>query len=53
MCITVLTVLRILFCYVEIPPLEYWKELAEQRRLALVETLDENEQVYQCVKLFN
>lgn len=33
-------------CTEEIPPLEYWKELAEQRRLALVETLDENEQLY-------
>lgn len=33
--------------YLGDPPLEYWQELAEQRRTALAETLQENEQV--CV----
>ena len=28
------------------PPVEYWKSLAEQRRLALAETLKENEELY-------
>ena len=29
----------------EVPPVEYWQVLAEQRRLALAETLKENEEV--------
>ncbi|VDD77737.1 unnamed protein product [Mesocestoides corti] len=35
--------LEMLCC--EEPPVEYWKELAESRRLALVESLAENEEV--------
>ncbi|THD28594.1 hypothetical protein D915_000567 [Fasciola hepatica] len=36
--------LKALLCN-ENPPEKYWEELAEQRRLALKETLDENQQV--------
>ena len=32
------------------PPEEYWRVLAEQRRLALVETLEENEQLHDEVE---
>ena len=31
--------------FVEDPPIEYWRILAEQRRVALVEALNENEEV--------
>ncbi len=34
------------FSHTEEPPLEYWKVLAEQRRLALSETLKENEDLH-------
>ncbi|CAI7994572.1 Geminin [Geodia barretti] len=33
-------------CTSEEPPLEYWKVLAEQRRQALAETLQENEELH-------
>ena len=33
-------------CTQEEPPVEYWQEMAEQRRLALAQTLQENEQLY-------
>lgn len=34
----------------ETPPKEYWRVLAEQRRLALSETLQENEQLHDEVE---
>ena len=34
----------------ETPPTEYWRVLAEQRRLALAETLEENEQLHNQVE---
>ena len=38
-------------CFVvENPPEEYWRVLAEQRRLALAETLEENEQLHDQVE---
>lgn len=36
--------------YSETPPAEYWQVLAEQRRLALAETLEENEQLHDQVE---
>ncbi len=39
----------ICFYYAEEPPPEYWKILAESRRLALAETLKENEELYTMV----
>ena len=35
----------LLFICTEVPPVEYWQALAEQRRVALAETLKENEEV--------
>jgi len=35
----------------ENPPEEYWKVLAEQRRIALEESLQENEELYETVDL--
>jgi len=32
-------------CFVEVAPPEYWKQLAEQRRVALEETLKENKRL--------
>ena len=37
-------------CLSENPPEEYWRVLAEQRRLALAETLEENEQLHDHVE---
>lgn len=37
----------IYFIFLETPPIEYWQKLAEQRRIALLEALTENEQVRQ------
>ena len=31
--------------YTEVPPMEYWRVLAEKRKDALAETLKENEEV--------
>ena len=36
--------------FAEAPPEEYWHVLAEQRRLALSETLEENEQLHEQVE---
>ena len=45
-----LTTCAILYTYMyfplEKPPIEYWQVLAEQRRLALADTLQENEEVH-------
>uniref|UniRef100_A0A915EYG4 Geminin n=1 Tax=Echinococcus canadensis TaxID=519352 RepID=A0A915EYG4_9CEST len=35
----------------ETPPIEYWMDLAEQRREALVETLDENKELCELVEV--
>ena len=34
--------------HIEKPPIEYWQVLAEQRRQALADTLQENEEVKFC-----
>lgn len=34
-----------IFTVTDVAPLEYWKQLAEERRLALEETLKENERL--------
>lgn len=39
--------------YLENPPEDYWKDLAEQRRIALSETLDENKQLCDLVEMLN
>lgn len=36
----------------EEPPLEYWKVLAEKRRVALLDTLRENEQVLKLIHVY-
>ena len=42
-----LSTFKILLCAdTETPPVEYWQVLAEQRRQALADTLEENEEVY-------
>lgn len=38
------------FFVLENPPEEYWRVLAERRRLALAETLEENEQLHDQVE---
>ncbi|XP_065843410.1 geminin-like isoform X2 [Oscarella lobularis] len=37
---------HISMCTAPVAPTEYWKEISEQRRLALKEALDENKKLY-------